>query len=68
MAKTCTWTTDIDGINWYTECGYTYFPYIKSFQQPNIHDTDLCPWCKKKRIEDESNYLENQEDYDDEDE
>ena len=67
MAKTCTWTTDIDGINWYTECGHTYFPYIKGFQQPNIHDTDLCPWCKNKRIEDESNYLESQEDYDEDD-
>ena len=65
MSKICTWTTDIEGINWYTECGYAYFPLISnnSYKQPNISNTDICPWCKRKRIEDKSNYLENLEDY-----
>ena len=66
MGETCSWITDIDGINWYTECGHKYFPYIRNFDQPNIYDTDLCPWCKRKRIEDESNIIDDQEDYDDE--
>lgn len=66
MGKTCRWITDIDGINWYTECGHTYFPYIRDFDQPDIDDTDLCPWCKKKRIMDESNIMDYGEDYDDE--
>lgn len=43
----CVWTSDNDGINWYTECGHAYFPYIKGFEQPKIVD-DGCPWCNKQ--------------------
>lgn len=50
----CTWSTDVDGINWYTECGHTHFPYIKTINQPKIVD-DVCPWCNKKIEYDETN-------------
>ena len=58
----CTWITDVDGINWYTDCGHTYFPYIRDFNQPKIVD-GICPWCNKKIEYDESNY-DDGEDYD----
>lgn len=51
MDNFCEWITDVDGINWYTDCGHTYFPYIRSFDQPKIiedGECDICPWCGKK--------------------
>ena len=38
-------------VNYDTECGHTYFPYVKTFDQPHpIEDGehDICPWCGKK--------------------
>ena len=46
--ETCTWRRF--DMNYDTDCGNTYFPYVRDFNQPNIHDTDLCPWCKRTRI------------------
>ena len=48
MDDVCNWYLD---VNWYTDCGQTYFRYIKDFPQPNISGTDECPWCGKVRNE-----------------
>ena len=46
----CNWRRP-NGVNWDTDCGHTYFPYVKGFNQPNIYNTDKCPWCGKLRNE-----------------
>ena len=57
MNDVCLWITDVNGINWYTDCGNTYFPYVKGFNQPDITNTDKCPWCGKRIVKDESNCI-----------
>ena len=46
----CTWTQEGAG-KCQTECGHTYFPYVKDFPQPKIPEVngiDICPWCNKE--------------------
>lgn len=45
MTEECKWSCN-DKINYQTECRHTYFPYVKSTNQPEIFD-GLCPWCGK---------------------
>ena len=47
----CVWSSGNGSVNYDTECGHTYFPYVKTFDQPHpIEDGehDICPWCGKK--------------------
>lgn len=47
----CVWSSGNGSVNYDTECGHTYFPYVKTFDQPHpIEDReyDICPWCGKK--------------------
>lgn len=63
MDNFCEWINDVDGINWYTDCGHTYFPYIRGFDQPKrIEDGeyDICPWCGKKIEYNEENCNEDE--------
>lgn len=47
----CKWSSGNVSVNYDTDCGHTYFPYIRGFDQPKrIEDGeyDICPWCGKK--------------------
>lgn len=55
----CDWVQDGPG-KWVTDCGDTYFPFIKDFPQPAIpivNGVKICPWCNR-----EINYIEEYED------
>jgi hypothetical protein len=59
MGEKCIWTID---MNYHSECGHTYFPYITYDDKPNI-ENNICPWCGKPIEYDESEY---NDDYDEE--
>ena len=47
----CEWSSGNGSVNYDTDCGHTYFPYVKGFDQPKrIEDGeyDICPWCGKR--------------------
>ena len=47
----CVWSSGNGSVNYDTGCGHTYFPYVKTFDQPRPIENgeyDMCPWCSKR--------------------
>lgn len=47
----CVWSSGNGSVNYDTDCGHSYFSYVKTFNQPHpIEDGeyDICPWCGKR--------------------
>lgn len=47
----CEWLSGNGSVNYDTDCGHTYFLYVRGVDQPKRNENgeyDICPWCGKK--------------------